>query len=239
MYPIVYVHIPKTAGTSLRIMLEDYAGAEGLFSAYPEAGPPHRAVTDWSSLSREEREKVRVVTGHYHFGAFDRYIDAGHKYFLTFLREPVDRIISLYKHLMAAHEKYKENPESLMKFCFEQPLQEIAEQIDNHQTRMIAGVPAKRQVTEKDMYEAQRIIESSFFFVGTTENFEEDTKRLAQCINAEKFYTKKENESLDRRSREYYSKSEISLVEHANRYDVELYRYVSQNRERLQKPIDV
>lgn len=230
---LIYVHIPKTAGTSLRHILEEYAEKDGVFAAYPGERSAYRSVHDWARLSNEEKGRIRVVVGHYHFAAFNRYIDAKEKRFMTFLRDPVARVISLYKHTMRASSAYCASPVSLLKFCSEST-RDILVQIDNHQTRMIAGVTDDAQVTKDDLAKAKSIIDRMFFFVGTTENFANDVERLSRCLDFPLDATKVENASDDRTQQEFYSGMELDFIKRANQFDIELYRHVVAKRRHQQ-----
>lgn len=89
---IVFLHIMKTAGSSIRQRLEEIAGEEPVWRRESD-GLPGQAES--SVLAR-----YRVVMGH--FGIADaRHVPAPRRIF-TVLREPKERLVSLY-HFMHRH----------------------------------------------------------------------------------------------------------------------------------------
>jgi len=87
---LVSLHIPKTAGTSFRAVLQTWFG-DGLHLHYPAHGRPQRVA---------DRPGV-CVHGHFNrdigMGVNDYYPDA--RQFITILREPFDRFVSLWLFL--------------------------------------------------------------------------------------------------------------------------------------------
>lgn len=83
---IVFVHIPKTAGTSFRKLLVDVFG-EGRVSPQFAANP----LTDDDAARLDH---FQVIAGHINFADVQTYFPD--RRLITFLREPVDRCLSPY-----------------------------------------------------------------------------------------------------------------------------------------------
>ena len=101
---IVFVHIPKTAGSSFRLAAERHYGPEALLFDYgPEAAQTSPLVRHWI-YERREPEGLReaVASGPYRFlsGHFnrDKYADLPGARTVTWMREPVDRLWSSFRH---------------------------------------------------------------------------------------------------------------------------------------------
>jgi hypothetical protein len=101
---IVFVHIPKTAGSSFRLAAERHFGPEALLFDYgPEAAQTSPLVKHWV-YTRQEPEGFReaVASGPYRFlsGHFNRekYADLPDARLVTWMREPVARLWSSYRH---------------------------------------------------------------------------------------------------------------------------------------------
>jgi hypothetical protein len=113
--------------------------------------------------------RVRVITGHLPFG-IDAEIPRACSY-ITFLREPVARVASLYKYII-------DNPKHhLHQLVRHQTLAEFvgsgvnSEEIDNGQTRQIAGI-AKGDLTSDALDMAKSNLKE-FLIPGIVERFDE------------------------------------------------------------------
>lgn len=91
--PLVSLHIPKTAGSSLRSTLTDWFGADGLRLHYrgTQGEPPERYTLGAGQCVHGHFNRVRGI------GALDYYPEA--RQFITFLREPFGRFISQWRYL--------------------------------------------------------------------------------------------------------------------------------------------
>lgn len=84
---LIYVHFPKAAGTSLINALRSHYG-DALLADYTHLPPG-----DYSHEPAYLPEGTRAVCGHFHA---DRYAEHRTATRFTFLREPVDNLISIY-----------------------------------------------------------------------------------------------------------------------------------------------
>jgi len=87
--PIVFLHIPKTAGLSLRSVLERvYAGYPYEFIG--NLGDEHK---EFAARPLAERARFALISGHLPWGAQVLVPDSRA---ITFVRDPVERVISAY-----------------------------------------------------------------------------------------------------------------------------------------------
>src|SRR5687767_8851292 len=99
---VIFHHVPKTAGTSLRRVLEaNYRRGELLTTYWGGAGrhelPPLDAADyrRWYwALDSGQRERMRCVAAH-NANCLIRVLDRPFRAF-SLLRNPIDRVISLY-----------------------------------------------------------------------------------------------------------------------------------------------
>lgn len=106
---IVFVHIPKTAGSSFRLAAERHFGAEALLFDYgAEAAQTSPLVRRWMYERQDPEGFRRAVAGRpYRFlsGHFNRskYAGLAGARMVTWMRDPVDRLWSSYRHWCRNH----------------------------------------------------------------------------------------------------------------------------------------
>ena len=94
---LIFLHLPKTGGTALRTSLRRAFDPAATALVYP-ADDLDGAMTreQFAALSREDLERLRLVMGHLSYGVHRRLSHPCR--YATIVREPVDRIVSLYYH---------------------------------------------------------------------------------------------------------------------------------------------
>ena len=134
---ILFVHIPKTAGTSFRIAAEEYFGKENTFYDYsPKAEETSKEVIDciydindpyklYSKLSKLDHS---FLSGHFPTAKYAVLYDTLNV--VSFVRDPIEQIISHYNHLKN-HNRYEKN---LIDFVKEPRFRDL-------QSRNLAGKP--------------------------------------------------------------------------------------------------
>jgi Domain of unknown function (DUF4118)/Sulfotransferase family len=166
---VLFMHIPKTAGTAFReAIAANYRRSE---IAYLYPTPPGFLVTDVRALPLEQRRSFRVVIGHFQYGM---HAAIPRRYcYVTIVREPSRRILSHYAFLREAE------PAGLAEGQRTLNLVEFLEQksnvnFDNALVRFFAGVPEHRfpfGSLDREIYErAVHHLRTAFTFVGHQEN---------------------------------------------------------------------
>lgn len=98
---VLSYHIPKTAGSSLRVAFEQALGARNVYGVYANTGA--------SAMSKGEEiwlpSKAKVLHGHFkphinHIKTFPNAIRA------VWVRDPLERLWSLVGHLLALKERH-------------------------------------------------------------------------------------------------------------------------------------
>ncbi len=109
--PIIYLHIPKTAGTSFRKSAEQYFGPEQVLNDYGEDSSNtsediRAAYYDSKDVMKLKKtvEQHRFLTGHFTLAKYREIFPKSPV--VTFFRNPVDRVISEYTHFVT-HYSYK------------------------------------------------------------------------------------------------------------------------------------
>ncbi len=108
--PLVFVHIPKTAGTSIRHALEQQYAPEAMAFDY---GPDEEKTSplvkrhmyeepDLDRFGDEVRKQgIKLISGHF---PASRYLSlCGVQNILVFLRDPIQRLVSEFLHFRRYH----------------------------------------------------------------------------------------------------------------------------------------
>ncbi len=175
----VFIHIPKTAGSTIRTILSRQYGADGIL--YFEPGSPGwpAGVTQQQFLDRErEAREVRLVTGHHPYGVHER-LKTGVRYF-SMMRDPVARQISNYFYAFS----YEHHPlRASIRAGELTPQQFIRQQArlpGTAQSHLLAGASDTGAGLRAA---ACHNLEHAFQAVGIAERFDESLLYIAKVMN--------------------------------------------------------
>ncbi len=214
---LIFLHIPKTAGTTLNRIIERQYNPLSIFTLDPYR---IRATAErFKTLSEERRRRIRVVRGHLYYGLHE-FLPQGATY-ITMLREPVARFLSSYyfilrRPLHPLHWKLKKE-----RLGVEEYLRLIPHR-DNFQCRLVAGVENGASCDDRLLEIAKENLVKSFNVVGICERFEESLMLIAKTFGWElPFY---ENRKVSK-IRPVVEPRLVDLIGARNRLDVELYEF--------------
>jgi hypothetical protein len=213
---LVFLHIPKTAGQTLHfVALRKFEPHETIH--LNSLGKP--IDDEMEKIPRAAREQARLVWGNLPYGVHE-HIPRPCEY-VTILREPVSRVISVYKHILKtpSHELHRRITESRI------GLEEYVEsgidagQTENSQTRQLSG----RQFgsLERDVLDVARSHLQRFLVVGLTERLEETFVLLRRSLGGGlmPYMTRNVSPSLD------VTQRAVQLVRDRNELDIDLYSF--------------
>ena len=216
---IIFLHISKTAGKSLRkVITKQYRGKE-IFYFYPN--PTQEELE--SLKQKKSEQEVKVLLGHYRYGIHE-YLQRPYTY-ITFLRNPVDQVISHYYHLVrskkAVHMQVVSDIKSLRSFA-------DFEWARNLQTGYLTGIYDIREV-EKDPEGAlslakKRLLEDIFQF-GITERFDESLLLLREKLGWENTWYQRFNVARNRPEKNLISDEDLQAIRKNNQVDIALYEF--------------
>ncbi len=165
---LFYVHIPKTAGTSLCTdMRKRFNPSMNLWMNYADdemSWHQQRLSVVKTLISRMPEERFRFAHGHIPFSVAVRLMHTGYKIgFATFIREPLSRLVSSYVYQKSAahphHQRVRRDHPTFESFYRMQNLQ--------NQTHKFLRLDTRQTVPETiDMLERQ------FCFIGLQEDYE-------------------------------------------------------------------
>ena len=199
-YPLFFIHIPKTAGTSFKKAAEQYFGKDAVVKNY---GKDSVETTAWidenmnqpTSLpmlyQRLKDEGAAIYTGHIHAKPNLNVFPAMQT--MAFLRNPVDQVVSHYNH----YTRWYEYSGSIEKFSANPGFK-------NLQSRYLQGLPLF--ITG---------------FVGITEHYDLSLRMINQSFG---FALRKLNANVnDQRGVTNVSAELRTHIESNNQKDIQLY----------------
>jgi hypothetical protein len=212
-------HLPKTAGTTLNsILTRQYHRRHRLYDAEAIAAFPHRPTSELLSL--------QLVTGHVSYG-LHRHVPRACVY-VTFLRDPVARVVSLYRHARRhsnhyLHDDIGRRGMTLREFV---RCDEAFHETHNGQTSALAGLLNARRVTPRHLLQAVWNLRRHFPVVGITEEFDASVVLMQRALGWRRLplYTR-ENVAPRGGAEEFLTPDVAREVAAANSLDIALYRW--------------
>lgn len=195
---ILSVHIPKTAGVSVRNILKEHYGP-GFVLHYWQ-------ITDaWGRVLEQVPDNAACVHGHYHTDALTgRFPSAT---LITWVRDPVDRVVSSYFHRLR-------DPDWQHPVC-----------VELHEKKLslvqYAALPLVRNEMTRYFGSKQP---GDFAFIGIVEDFERSLVVMKQVLGMPDIPARRDNVNPDKPAGGYVLGAQIreEIAAH-NAEDVSLY----------------
>ena len=213
---LVFIHIPKTAGTFIREGLEQHY--EKIGCAYGTKPFANFSTMDGDQLAAFKTHEVLI--GHESFHAFQTHLDRPATYF-TVLRNPVDRLISYYNHLMTHAPNFANHKVTLLKFLENRSNYEI----DNVQLRYLSGKPVKHPVGQAELDHAKSLIDNGVLHAGIKERLAETLERLPIFQGVKFDVSAPSNKSVFGFSRNSLTQTELDAIRARCFWDIKLYQH--------------
>lgn len=171
--PLISVHTPKVAGTSFLKLLSTAFGENSVLFDYGEDPADHRsrAILDPESYRLDPITSIapyRIVHGHFRPEKYDALVDA---FRLTFLRHPIDNVMSIYRFWRAHSSEIPYTP--LFHYFKERDLS----------VQRLAMLPAIRFLYTKTYFGSFDM--TRFNFIGDYRNYPRELQRLGSLLGVE------------------------------------------------------
>lgn len=218
---VVFLHVPKSGGTSLRRALEEHAEALKMLAAYEDHG--FFQTDDLYQISERALSHYDCIYGHFRFGIHKNHTRQ-FRYF-SMIRNPYDLIISYYFY---ARSHLKDKSILNCKDIYEAVMTRSGVFVDNFLTRVFAGVDDAIPVDTHVYRTAIENIDRHFEFIGILENGRASFQRIGSYLGLD-LKTMRENVNPYPHEFDLIDMAKFrAFVQPTIRYDLSLYEYVLQ-----------
>ncbi|HEU4771627.1 MAG TPA: sulfotransferase family 2 domain-containing protein [Candidatus Udaeobacter sp.] len=219
---VIFLHVPKAAGSTLNRLIEWEYRLDEMYSVDPVFY--RRSWAHLQRLSKKRLRKTRIFKGHMLFGL--HAILPQPATYITVLREPVDRVISSYYFmrtykLQPLYWKFKVENWSLEDFVRRSPR-------ENVQCKILAGVEYAKPCSAEIYETAKENLVRYFSVVGLCERFEESLALMKLRFGWKLERYSSVNVSRSRPRKSEVSRSILNLIEEKNSFDISLYNYAAE-----------
>jgi len=225
----IFIHIPKTAGTTLATTLRWVYGPWTCYRHNPER--PNR-IEEFMTRRQEVAPNARCVMGHVQYGVH-RHLTMDGRYF-TLLRHPIRRFISRYYFLRMGYPNATW-PTNLKEFC----QSDHSWSRPNDLVRFVSGKDPTRY-PQASLETAKDHLHNEFAAFGLTERFDASLLLFRRRLHWSRppFYVSSLQNS-DRPTLDELPPDMVEVVREHHQLDLALYQWAKRSfRETLEEEFD-
>lgn len=224
---LFFLHLPKTAGTTFANSLYTYFGPTGYIREILNS--PDETLKEFSKkLSSKKLDQINCVIGHFHFGLHTFF--SGDYEYVTFFRNPVKRVLSLYYHIRDRREHPLHKTFHKQKISTEDFFRGfLTKEAVNDQTRRIASAYNVENISHEHFNKAIENINNHFSCIGLTERYDDSMIVFEKIFYqlSDLSYPSALNEQRTILS-DKVDRNTYQIIEEYNHYDIKLYKYAEE-----------
>ena len=158
---LIFLHIEKAAGSSLRTLFHDNFGKRNVY---------------WHDINSDSIHKYNVIGGHRSLPFYrkDDELNKNKAIYLGVMREPVSRVISFYAHLKRHTDYFSKNKASSFKDAVLN-CKPFRAHIESGQLTYLIG--------NKEFSNFERIIKDNSYVIGTMDKLDSFTKLISDKLH--------------------------------------------------------
>lgn len=230
---LIFLHVPKAAGSTLHPILERHFPKNVRHSFYDDV---ENRMARFRSLPLAERSRIRLLKGHFPYGLHDSLV--GKTTYITLLRDPVERVVSHYYYVKRTPRHYLYDQVVSGKMSLADYVRSgITGELDNGQVRLLAGFDQTipyGACTREHLDMAKYHAEQDFALVGLTERFDESLVLMCIVLGWTWLpYYRNLNVTKARPKHREIDPDIIAAIRETNRFDIELYEWVTERFNQL------
>ncbi len=214
---VIFLHLPKTAGTTVNRLIEWEYPLKEMYSVDP-------VLFQWSAahlraLPPERLRKIRMFKGHMAFGLHE--VLPQKATYITVLRDPVDRVISAFYFMRS----YKLHPLYWKMRRQNWTLEDFVNnsQRDNVQSKIVAGSEYNEPCTREIVETAKNNLRNHFSIVGLSARLEESLALMKLRFGWKLSSYSSFNVTRSRPKKRDLPQATLDLIHQRNAFDIELY----------------
>ncbi len=224
---LIFNHIPKTAGSTFKnILWRQYGSNSVFFSMTPEH---HKKRLAEFGVQLSKKDRSRVLVTHSGYGVHELLPDSFNYRYVTFLRHPIERVISGYAMFV---RQGKVPPDMTL----DEFVQHVPKPSWNMQTSYLSGYFLECHLERKDpdwasfgtdMLDRAKENLDRHAVVGLTENFDDTLLMMRRRFGwtMRGLAHARANVGSGKKKATEYPEEVLETVTHYNKLDTELYRY--------------
>jgi hypothetical protein len=220
---ILFLHIPKSAGTTVHNFLNLQFGPEKVFIMNWQGNP--EALHDYQKLTPAARDQLRAVTGHLQFGTHEHL--GRPSTYITLLREPIDRLVSFYYYALEYPETYIHSVAKKMTL-HEFMASNASVELDNLQIRLLVGKMSAPigTLTSADAQQAKQNLRSHFAVAGVQDDVDGFLRAVCRHFKLPYMPAPSLNKTNKRPALAQVADATKNVIKERNALDLEIYDFV-------------